>query len=393
MRGLSGDFSTMPTKDLVSYLGNRRVSGMLRLHRGTVRKVVQLRDGHVVSASSNQPRELLGRFLINMGNLTEDQLVKAFATRRETNVPLGRILVMVGLVAEQTVYSALQLKFREALLDAFAWVEGEFTFDPTELPTVQDGVDARVDLLEVYQEGEFRETAWQAMRAVFPSGRVRLAVEEQRLEAPAPGSLDAKLVSLIREGFTINEMAQALHTTDFLMHQRLYALYRREAVKVLEEAPLDAASPDDEDAQVVDTNVLGTETSVAEVLQAARAFLEVGNFRDGEALARRAHEMAPSTETEEMLRSAEAALLGALRRELVESPQVPVLQVAALDIKRLPLSAPERYLLSRVDGRRDLLAIVRMSPLPELEALKYLRGFVDRGLVKLGSRSATSSTS
>jgi len=200
-------------------------------------------------------------------------------------------------------------------------------------------------------------------------------------------------VSLIREGFTINEMAQALHTTDFLMHQRLYALYRREAVKVLEEAPLDAASPDDEDAQVVDTNVLGTETSVAEVLQAARAFLEVGNFRDGEALARRAHEMAPSTETEEMLRSAEAALLGALRRELVESPQVPVLQVAALDIKRLPLSAPERYLLSRVDGRRDLLAIVRMSPLPELEALKYLRGFVDRGLVKLGSRSATSSTS
>ncbi len=393
MRGLSGDFSTMPVRDLVSYLGNRRVSGTLRIHRGSVRKLVQLREGQVVSASSNQPRELLGRFLINMGNLTEDQLVKAFATRRETNVPLGRILVMVGLVSEQTVYSALQLKFREALLDAFPWSEGEFSFDATELPSAQDGVDARVDLLDVHQEGEFRETAWQAMRAVFPSGRVRLAVEEPRLEAPAPGSLDAKLVSLIREGFTIDEMAQALHTTDFLMHQRLYALYRREAVKVLEEVPLAPPSSDDEDAQVVDTDVLGTETSVAEVLQAARAFLEAGNFRDGESLARRAHEMAPSSETEEMLRSAEAALLGALRRELGESPQVPVLQVAALDIKRLPLSAPERYLLSRVDGRRDLMAIVKMSPLPELEALKYLRGFVDRGLVKLGSRSSTSSTS
>jgi hypothetical protein len=103
--------------------------------------------------------------------------------------------------------------------------------------------------------------------------------------------------------------------------------------------------------------------------------------------------MAPSSETEEMLRSAEAALLGALRRELVEAPHIPVLQVAALDIKRLPLSAPERYLLSRVDGRRDLMAIVKMSPLPELEALKYLRGFVERGLVKLGTRNTPSSTS
>jgi hypothetical protein len=388
MRGLSGDFSTMPLKDLVAYLGSRRLTGMLRIMRAGVRKLILLREGQVLSASSNQPREFLGQFLINMGHLNEEQFSKAYATQRETKVPLGKILVMTGLVPEQTIRGALNLKFREALLDMFSWEEGEFSFDVGGAAEIE-GIDVRVELADIHREGEFRETAWQAIRGAFPSGNLYLSVDESRLpEAPKPGSLDARLVKRIREGLSIEEMAKALHASDFLVYQRLYALYRLEAVKVLATPPARKrpVQDDEGEAQVVDVDIIGAESPTSEVIQAAQSFLENGNFRDGEALARRAHEMSPSPETEALLRSAEAALVGALRREMLEKPHVPSLQVSAAQLKTMQLSSPERYLLSRIDGKRDLGGIIGMSPLKELEALKYFQAFVDTGLVKLTPR-------
>ena len=389
MRGLSGDFSTMPLRDLVAYLGGRRATGTLRVMRAGVRKLILVRAGQVISASSNQPREFLGQFLINMGHLSEEQFSKAFATQRETKVPLGKIIVMTGLVSEPTVRATLSLKFRETLLDMFRWEEGEFSFDAGAVAEVE-GVDARADLTEVRREGDFRETAWQSIRAAFPSGNLYLTVDEGQLpEPPRPGTLDAKLVKRIREGLTIDEMAKVLHASDFLVYQRLYALYRLEAVKVSATPPPGRQRPtpsEEDEAQVVDMDVIGAESPTSEVIQAAQSFLENGNFRDGEALARRAHEMEPTPETEALLRSAEAALVGMLRREMVDKPQVPSLELSAAQLKTLQLSTPERYLLSRIDGKRDLGAIISMSPLKELEALKYFQAFVDGGLVTLTPR-------
>jgi hypothetical protein len=384
MRGLSGDFSTMPLKDLVVYLGNRKATGALKVERGDVRKQLELRDGHVVSASSNQPREFFGQFLINMGHLTEDQLEKAFATQAQTRVFLGKILVMTGLVPEATVRSTLSHKFREMLLDAFHWSEGGFAFEAADSAPEVAGLDVSVDLLDIHREGEFRETAWEAIRAVFPSGAVRLAVDERKLPERKPGSMDERIVQLIKEGLSIDGIALALHATDFFLYQRLYALYRLDAVKASE------ADPEPETAVVVeeeeDTGVIGSESSSDEVLMAARLFLDAGNVRDAEALARRAHEMSASPRTAELLKAAQERLVLELRRELVEPARVPSLLVAPAHLKTLQLSAPERYLLSRIDGRRDVAAIVHVSPLQELDALKFFQGFVDRGLVKLTAR-------
>ncbi|MFL5347995.1 MAG: DUF4388 domain-containing protein [Hyalangium sp.] len=381
MQGLSGDFGTMPLRDVVNYLGNRRVSGKLRLQRGGVFKELTLSEGSVISASSNQPREYLGQFLINMGHLTEDQLGRAFEAQRETDLLLGKILVMKGMVPEATVQNTLSLKFREMLLDAFEWPEGEFEFEPLGASGPSEGLDVRIDLQDIYREGEFRETAWQAIRAAFPSGGARLTVDERRLAEPRqPGSMDERLVQLIKDGLTIDEMALALHASDFYLYQRLYALYRRDAVKVREEAAPAPVVPPEPKSQ---PQILGSESSVEEVLQAVRMFLEAQNFRDAEVLARQAHEMAPSADTAELLRQAEVGLHEALRQMLMEPSTVPTLQVPQARLKTMQLSAPERYLLSRIDGKRDVAAIVRVSPLHELDALKYFQGFLDSGFVKL----------
>jgi len=376
MQGLHGDFHTMPLKDVVLYLGNKRATGSLTIETGAVRKEVDIREGLVISASSNQSREYLGQFLINMGRLTEDQFNKAYKTQKETRVFLGKILVMIGLVSEEVVRSAIGVKLRETLLDPFTWPEGEFTFTQVRELPAPDGLECPVDLLDILREAEFRETAWQAIRAAFPRGSLRLTVDESRLpEPPRPGTLDFKLVEQIREGQTIDDMILAMHATDFFVYQRLYALYRLGAVKVDE-----SAAPAEESEVGLE---LGDEQTDAEIARAAEAFLDAGNFRDAEPLARRAFELRGSPEHRELLKRAETGLLAELRAALVARRQVAALAIPAEAVKAQDLSAAEKYLLSRVDGTRDVMSIVQVSPLQELEALKLFAHFVSAGLVRL----------
>jgi len=376
MRGLAGDFSTMPLRDIVLYLGNTRASGHLDVEYDQLRKRVQIQNGLVINASSNQPREYLGQILINLGYLTEDQFNKAFETQKETKVFLGKILSMIGLVSEPVVLDALNLKFRETLLEALQWDRGQFSFDPSSPPQFLDGLEVQIDLLDLHKEGQFRDAAWQTIRAVFPHGKIRLDLVEDKLPVePSADSLEARMISLLREGPTIEELILALHATDFFLYQRLYALYRLDALKIyIEPERMEELIPE-------------PERSGPQLVRQARMWLEMGNVRDAEVLARKAHELFRTQETSELLRLAEDALLGKLRRELTDSPQVASLLIPSSKLPTLDLSAPEKYLLSRIDGSREVSGIVRVSPLQELEALKSFQRFVDQGLVKLEKKN------
>ena len=67
-----------------------------------------------------------------------------------------------------------------------------------------------------------------------------------------------------------------------------------------------------------------------------------------------------------------------MAKRLVPHSAIPAEAMGALN-----LSAPERYLLSRVDGKRELEAIVRVAPLREFEALTYFDRFRAQGWVQL----------
>jgi hypothetical protein len=375
MRGLLGDFGTMPLKDLAVYLGNRRSSGTLVLEREGIRKRLQLINGLVVKASSNQRREYLGQFLINLGHISEDQFIKAYETQKETKVFIGKILAMIGLVPEKVILNCLSLKFRETLLDAFRWESGSFSFEPTDKPEPADELELQIDLMDIHREGEFRETAWKAIRAAFPNGQVRLALNEKNLpEPPKPGSIEFKLVSLIRDGATIDDMILAFHATDFYLYQRLYALYRLDAVSVL------PPEPPPESLSELDIEV---EVPGQQVASQAQQYLSAGKLKEAEASARKAHHLSGTAETSDLLRQTESLLLEQLRRELLTGNKVPSLLVTNSQLKTMQLSAPERYLLSRVNGTRPVSSIVHASPIQELEALKSFQRFLDLRLVKL----------
>ncbi len=378
MRGLFGDFGTMPLKDLVEYLGSHPLSGTLTLERDGLIKQLRVREGMIITASSNEPREYLGQFLINLGHITEEQFNQAYEAQKETRVFIGKILTLIGAVSEQVVMNALTLKIRETLLEAFHWGEGNFRFDTDAIEDLPEGLDLEIGLLELHREAEFRETAWEAIRGAFPSGAVRLELHPSRLASPpAEGTFDQRLFALIQQGHTIDEIVLALHATDFFFYQRLYALYRSEVVSVA--AELDFGTESDE--PLTGTEVPSEELTPEEAFHLASQLLTEGDALQAEPLARQAHLALENDDTLELLRRSEMALSSVLKRTLMESGAVPRLAVPAAQLKELPLSAPERYLLSRIDGQKPIAAIIQVSPLRELEALKFFQKFIDYQLI------------
>lgn len=380
MVGLSGDFETMPLRDLVLYLSNRRATGTLTLEQGNAQKRAVLRDGQVINASSNEPREYLGQFLINLGHITEEQFQRAYDTQQETRVYLGRILLMIGLVTEANLKAVLALKFRETLLDAFEWEDGTFQFERLDAIDLPDGIEAELPLSTLHKEADVRAQAWSRFREAFPSPDCTLTLKREYLEEPPrPGSIDEKVLLFIEAGMTLEEIGLRLHATEFFLYNRLYALYTLGALEVHDgdDAPTGISI-----AMAPDLG-LGDSPSVEQLLEHGRAFYAKGNWRDAWALARRANQSTPSVAAALLLRQVEVAWLPQLRADLVAPGLKPRLLVPPQGLHSLPLTAPERYLMSRLDGSRTVEGVIRVAPLRELEALAYLERFLLQGWVTL----------
>jgi len=378
MRGLSGDFNTMPLKDLVVYLGNRLATGTLTLEHDGLKKQLVLDQGAIINASSSHPREYLGQFLMNLGKVGDDVLTKAFATQKLTNVYLGRVLVMTGAVPEPAVENALQLKFRETILEAFLWPDGTFTYENEVKPELLEGIEVRIPLIEIHKESDFRQSAWEQIRTVFPHANLTLSVNRENLaEPPAAGSIEEKVLKAAESGQTLREMALKLHATDYFLYQRLYALHRLGAVAV-------AAERTEEELFDIDVDLgLGDAPTAEQLLKNALDKYAENNLREAWALARRASQLAASRDASQLLTQLENDWHPDLALRMLGHPRVPMLILPPDEVGKLPVSAAERYLLSRIDGKRSLAGIVGVAPMREFEALVFIDRFVQAGWIKL----------
>jgi hypothetical protein len=367
MRGLMGSLQVFPLPDLVELLARRRASGMLTCERGTIRKTAYLVEGGVVGASSNDPREYLGQFLVNFGHITEEQLAQAFHAQGESRSRLGRVLVEQGAVKAETVREVLAIKIRETFLDVYLWDAGVFHFE-TEGTDDEGDLRARVELTDIAREAEFRATAWGAFRAAFPSGAATLAIHAEKVPADlGPATLDGRLVALAREGRTIDELALALHVPDFHLYQRLFALQKRGALDALPVAG-------------------GGEIGAPELIERARAYLSEGRPEDAEAVVRRVLEMSPGHEgARAALADAERALTARLEAMLIERPTSPRLRLAPEALARLEAAAADKYVLSRCDGSRTVRELIQVMPLRRLDVLRTIHRYADAGTLELTS--------
>jgi len=364
MKQVAGDIEVMPAGDIVAWLANRNMTGKLEIARGNVERGFTLVEGKCLQGASNDPREFLGQHMMNFGLINEEQLEKAFQTQRETTVPLGKILVMVGLITEQQLTRALAFKVRESLLDTLEWRFGTFTFTPGEFGNRELDIEVPVQLSEVHSEGQSRRTLWGEMRKIFPSGDLRCEVVS-RPEKTGPH--EERIFTLLEQGLTISDLLLELRALEFHVYARLYDFFQRGHIRAASAAQEPAAKP-----------------PPAESVQAAmRSALDEEDFSAAYASAQQVLDRdANDEEALSAIEVSEAHVARAVEAAAIDRTKVPLLKIDSAQSASGEYTAKERYVLSRVDGERTLNQIIQVSPISEVEFLRIVDGFISKGLLR-----------
>ena len=369
--GLKGNLSTIILPDVLQWLSQSLKTGVLHvLAKSGVSKKVFFREGRIISTACSDPREYLGQFLISRGYLTEEQLNDAMETQLKTGVKLGRVLLKEGLLNEADLMAMLRLKAEESIHDLFLWPDGEFEFE--DQPGRDEGMpDLGLDITSLIMEGVRRKDEWSRIRQVFPNDRVVLAHTDSALETESlnPHSLLLRAYGTFDGLISIAEAALELHATEFLVSDSAYKLFERGLLKVVGEKP----DPQEHAYQKIQVRLLA---------EASKA-LQERRYDEALNLYRYLEKTQPGDEeVSRGLSASEEAVSQHYFKQVVPLSTILELAIPLQQLTRMDLTPQEGYLASRANGAWDIGAILKVSPLPEKEALRAIRKLLDRGVLR-----------
>ena len=107
---------------------------------------------NLFSASSNNPREYLGHYLVGWDVVSDEELTHLFQMRKEHDTLVGQLLISLGFVTQNRLEEILTFVTQELIYEMFDWPSGQFRFVLGKVPAKQF-LPLKIDLLPVILEG------------------------------------------------------------------------------------------------------------------------------------------------------------------------------------------------------------------------------------------------
>jgi PAS domain S-box-containing protein len=136
-----------PAELLIKHASELR-TGRLVIASDDREKELFIDKGKIISCSSNDPARFLAQRLIACGMISEEQRQKALEIQRETQLALGRILVILGALTENQLHDAMRDKVSDEIAELSSWRDAKYVFVEEEIPSLQL-VPLRIDVAEL----------------------------------------------------------------------------------------------------------------------------------------------------------------------------------------------------------------------------------------------------
>ncbi len=425
--GISGNLKTMVLPELLQWLSMGQKTGTLVFDNGEVEKKIFFDDGAILSSASTDPKEYLGCFLSRHGYLPVEQIEEALARQKSEKKLLGQILVNMGAIAEEDLHQMLRLKTEESIYDIFTWEAGDFEFFDDQLPE-ETMIRMALDVQGLVLEGTRRLDEWNRIREWVPSSQcVPVAIVE--LQALELEERDLRILEWIDDDRTLEEICQGAQTSLFDVANVIAAQVQAGMVKAVRPRiievevpvqvevaappaaftaePLPAPPASGPAAPVGDPVALSTgrrlrfagssETGVVPAqlvsdatgtFPAQPATPEAPAVSEAESLVEEAEESLSQGDLEAALtafrkakdapgsdslikgaaENGEHKVQKALERDGIRLTTVPKLECGMDELTQISISPQEGFMLTRVDGSYDLKSILKMSPMPKVDA-------------------------
>jgi hypothetical protein len=384
--GIVGNLRTMQLEELLQWLSQSKKSGTLEIINGKVEKKIFFKDGLILSSASNRREEYLGHFLVSHGLITDDQLRRAIELQETTRMLLGMILVNNGAIPEKDLTRMLRLKAEESIYDIFAWTEGDFRFLDDILPD-SAMVPMRMDVTGIVMEGVQRLDEWKRIRKVIPNEQLIPVALLDLTVVHDVGPGEKRILAMVNDEMTIEEIRQQTHTTEYLICKLLFdqwQLGRLKFVRPRGVATSTAATP-------------GDAPTASALVEAGKAFLSQKDLDMGLRYLRAAKVLEPDNpDVQDIVSQAEKKIRELLERAGVTLDSVPQLTSSMEDLTLAKLSPQEGFMLTRINGMYDIQSILKITPMPQLDAMMLFWKMASAGYIRLlpprtpptGSRAA-----
>ncbi len=385
--GIVGNLKTMQLAELLQWLSQSQKTGTLQIQHEKIEKKIFFREGRVISSASTKPEEYLGHFLVGQGFINEIDLTKAVQQQTKTGNLLGRILVDARVIGEADLHRLLRLKAEESIYDLFAWLEADFKFLDDILPE-HPMIPMNLDVTAIILEGVQRVDEWNRLRTVIPTSDaipVQIAMWDETDLDPAK----RKILDQVDDERTVAEIQRETLSTEFLIYRVLFDQYREGRLKVVK--PRWAAPPPGPGGAPAAPSASSAPASngpvdFSQLLAAAKHYLDQKEYELALRHLRAARSLEPEKrETDIALREGEKKVREAVEQAGVSLSSVPKLERKMEELQTLKISPQEGFMLTRITGGYDIQAIVKITPMQQLDALLVFWKLANAGHITLSA--------
>jgi DNA-binding response OmpR family regulator len=233
---LSGDLASISIAEILQLLEVQRKTGVLTLNRQNGQVNLFLRDGDLDFAThAGLPHEfLLGRYLVDKGDLTRDELDKHILAARKSQKRLGDYLVSEDVLSDEILQRALVQQTSELVYEIVRWRKGRFRFNQDAPERDDEATRLGLRTAGLVMEGFRRVDEWRLIEDSFDFGDVLfrddLAIDnlsgQEDLREEERAALQA-----INGDATVGEILDKLGGSSFESCKVLYRLLNGRLVK------------------------------------------------------------------------------------------------------------------------------------------------------------------
>lgn len=375
--GIVGNLRTMQLEELLQWLSLSKKTGTLEIDGEKITKKIFFQEGLIVASASNRPEEFLGHFLVSHGLINEATLAKAIEMQEMTGTLLGKILLTREAISEADLYRMLQLKTEESIYEIFQWEEGEFRFLDGNILPESAMVPMALDVTGILMEGVQRVDEFRRIRKLIPNGQaIPVQIAEWSYEELDPG--ERQILDLVNDERTVEEIRLQTHSSDFHVSRVLYRQWQEGRLKVVKQRGRDGTGP----VAAVTGPVTGQT-----LRDAGQKLLSQSEFETALRHLRAARSLDPDDpEIQDALVQAEKVVRTEIEKSGVTLISIPKLSIALDQLTNSKLSPQEGFMLTRINGSYDIQSILKITPMPQLDALLVFWKLAKEGFIQMTAK-------
>ncbi len=272
---LKGNFETFYLNKIMQLLHNEKKTGVFRANNGTDEVVIYFNEGAVIYAMGSQRETRLGYLLKKRGLISAEKLKSCLASAKEKRQVLGKYLVDNGHNTINDLNQMLAEQTEEILFNLFKWEKGDFEYKDTQ-SNLKGLVNVKINVLKTILEASRRIDEMSIFNKQIPNDNLIFKISEQKKdqEEIKLNSAELQMLTIIdgekNVAAVFNECGyDAVATSDqFTAYKILHALISSGLVEINKEA-----QPEDEIIGK-DADYISIITVYNEVLQAICRNLE-----------------------------------------------------------------------------------------------------------------------